>query len=170
MKYAMITVLFSMTAFQAFAADKSTISITVNQAIDARAALSSLDTYQDTDPAGKQIVKKYKFSVDTRVKIAEDLWALSLVYSAAMAQKNAIVDDADLKPGTAIPAYITAEINKIGEQKQSLEVEALLIDELNLSMNPIPPGVLAALTPLFTGPSAVTSGPFSPNPAHQSDD
>lgn len=171
MKTAFVAAILSIVSIQAFAAGKTTIEITVNQALDARNALSALDAYQDTDSAGKQVTKKYKFSVPARVAMAQDLWALNLVYTAAMAQRNALISDAQLKPNAPIPATLTANINKIGDQKQSLEIVALSEDDLDLSANPIPPATLAALTPLMADSlSAVSNSPLPKKATHPSDD
>jgi hypothetical protein len=131
-----------------------TVKMSINQVIGLQKAISGLDSYTDTDATGKPVTKRYMFSVPTRIILAQDSAALNLISSAVQAQQTTLLSDISggagyLKPGSPETAKFNLESLKLGEQQEPVELDTLTEADLGLERNPIPTGVLAALTPII---------------------
>lgn len=130
-----------------------TKGLTLQQAIDVRAALLALDNYQAQDKDGRAIALPYKFSGPTRMAIARNLARANEAYQALQTANNALVAQfsggAQQVPADKMSAY-TTEINKVLQGPADVGAMVKISEaDLDLATNPIPGSVLAALVPIL---------------------
>lgn len=136
------------------------VSMTINEALNAQAALSALDGYDRVvkDERGQEKVVKVPYVLDGKVRIgiAQDLAALRSIAQAFQDARNGKMAEIGrgegVKPGTPEEAQLNQELVRMLGVKQAIEVVKFTGEELGLlgaASNPIPPTALAGLGPLL---------------------
>jgi hypothetical protein len=152
MKNFMLAIVFGM--FSVASARAESITLSVNQIIGLQNALSQLDQpYQDTDPAGKAVSKRYRFELNTRIIFARNLAVLTVIINGIQEQRQQILQDAlppSDKKASAKNSELQTKLFKLGDLKESLQLNLLSIADLGLDSNPIPTIMLSELSPIIS--------------------
>ena len=152
--------------------DAKPTSLTVEQAINLATALQGLDGYQQVIKGASgesSVTQHYKFDALTLLALAHDMSALRpIIIDARTAHDKKLAElsaggplacvDAPVTPGTAAYNQMQAEDAQINASKHAVDLTQISVADLKLdppTSNPIPPSVLAGLSPILkTGAAA----------------
>ncbi len=131
-------------------------TIKLSEARNLHAAFSMLEGYNKV-VKNEKVVIPYEFSGKTRWNIAKNLRILNVLVTDFNSARDALIkqlsngsNEIDSTNKELMSSYIK-EINEI--DSQDVDVSGILsikVDDLNLDVNPIPAGLLAAFKDLIT--------------------
>ena len=138
------------------------IKLKVSDLLALQQGLAAFDGQQKVVPQGdapaKVVLVPYELPGKTRWAIAQDLAAIAPALKAADEARNALLKQIGGEAGTISSSdtvrisKFTAAYNEVLNQVVTVELTKIPSADLKLDANPLPPTVLASLTPIITSP------------------